>query len=154
MQALEQAKQGAMLAEALPLLWQIHAQLGWLFKDLKDTVQSESEIQSARQIIQTLEANIQDEHLQSEFTTRAFGYLPKDKSLTKRQSEAEKFGGLTTREREVTRYLSQGKSNREIAEILVLSERTVENHVANILNKLGFDSRSQAAVWAVEKGLM
>jgi DNA-binding NarL/FixJ family response regulator len=53
----------------------------------------------------------------------------------------------------VARLLSQGKSNREIAEKLVLSERTVENHVGNILAKLGFDSRSQIAVWVVEKGL-
>jgi non-specific serine/threonine protein kinase len=36
---------------------------------------------------------------------------------------------------------------------LVLSERTVENHVGNILMKLGFDSRAQIAIWAVEKGL-
>jgi DNA-binding NarL/FixJ family response regulator len=73
--------------------------------------------------------------------------------MSKRQSEAEKFGGLTPREREVARFLSQGKSNREIAEGLFLSERTVENHVGNILTKLGFDSRAQIAVWAVEKGL-
>jgi non-specific serine/threonine protein kinase len=60
---------------------------------------------------------------------------------------------LTPREQDVARFLSQGKSNREIAEQLVLSERTVENHVGNILTKLRFDSRAQIAVWAVEKGL-
>ena len=61
-------------------------------------------------------------------------------------AESEKFGGLTTRERDVARCLSQGKSNREIAEELVLSERTVEHHVGNVLKKLGFESRSQIAV--------
>ena len=61
-------------------------------------------------------------------------------------AESEKFGGLTRRERDVARCLSQGKSNREIAEELVLSERTVEHHVGNILKKLGFESRSQIAV--------
>jgi non-specific serine/threonine protein kinase len=81
------------------------------------------------------------------------GRLPKERTLSKRQQEAEKFGGLTSREREVARLVSQGKSNREIAEALVLSERTVENHISNILMKLGFTSRAQIAVWAVEKGL-
>jgi non-specific serine/threonine protein kinase len=53
----------------------------------------------------------------------------------------------------VAGFLSKGKSNREIAEALVLSERTIENHISNILIKLGFTSRAQIAVWAVEKGL-
>ena len=48
----------------------------------------------------------------------------------------------------------RAKSNREIAEALVLSERTVEGHVGNILNKLGFTSRAQIAAWAVQKGLV
>lgn len=153
LETLELAKQGAGRQEALPLLWQIHVQLGWAYKSLKEIEKSEQECQQARQVLQTMAGSIQDEHLQQEFLARANVYFPKEKSLTKRQSEAEKFGGLTAREREVARYLAQGKSNREIAETLVLSERTVENHVANILNKLGFDSRAQAAVWAVEKGL-
>ena len=65
----------------------------------------------------------------------------------------QEFGGLTPRERQVAALVAQGKSNREIAEELVLSERTVENHVGNILSKLGFGSRAQIAAWAVEKGL-
>lgn len=154
LQVLEEAKQGALEREALPLLWQIHALLGWLHQGLKDGKSSEVEFGNARQILQTLSANIEDELMQQQFMDRALELLPKEKVLTKRQSEAEKYGGLTTREREVTRYLAQGRSNREIAEALFLSERTVENHVANILNKLGFDSRAQAAVWAVEKGLV
>jgi DNA-binding NarL/FixJ family response regulator len=43
--------------------------------------------------------------------------------------------------------------NREIAASLVLGERTVETHVGNILAKLGFSSRRQIAMWAVETGL-
>ncbi len=50
-------------------------------------------------------------------------------------------------------YIAQGRTNREIAAALVLSERTVDTHVTNILNKLGFDSRSQVAAWAVRVGL-
>jgi len=59
---------------------------------------------------------------------------------------------LTPREREVVVLIAQGKSNRAIAEVLVISEKTAERHVANILSKLSFHSRTQIATWAVEKG--
>ncbi len=48
----------------------------------------------------------------------------------------------------------QGRSNREIADTLVVSERTVTTHIANIFSKLGFNSRAQVAAWAVRKGLL
>jgi len=54
---------------------------------------------------------------------------------------------LSRREREVARLLSGGLSNREIAARLFVSERTVDNHVHHILDKLGFDSRVQVAGW-------
>ena len=63
------------------------------------------------------------------------------------------FGGLTAREREVAILIAQGRTNGEIAAHLVVSERTVESHVSNILGKLGFTSRAQIAVWTVEKGV-
>ena len=47
----------------------------------------------------------------------------------------------------------EGKSNREIADLLVVGERTIETHVGNILSKLGFTSRTQIAAWSVEIGL-
>ncbi|GAC1370353.1 MAG: hypothetical protein PVS3B1_16290 [Ktedonobacteraceae bacterium] len=49
--------------------------------------------------------------------------------------------------------IAQGKSNREIADTLVVSVRTVETHVGTILAKLGVASRSRIASWAVEVGL-
>ena len=52
---------------------------------------------------------------------------------------------------EVAQLLALGLSNREIAERLYLSERTVDNHVHHILNKLGFDSRVQIATWLARK---
>jgi non-specific serine/threonine protein kinase len=73
--------------------------------------------------------------------------------LTLRQAARERYGGVTAREREVAAFVAQGRSNREIAAALVLSERTVETHVTNILNKLGYDSRTQIAAWAVRVGL-
>jgi pimeloyl-ACP methyl ester carboxylesterase/DNA-binding CsgD family transcriptional regulator len=54
---------------------------------------------------------------------------------------------LSRREREVAQLLARGLSNREIAGRLYLSERTIDNHVHHILDKLGFDSRVQVATW-------
>ncbi|MEJ7900444.1 MAG: LuxR C-terminal-related transcriptional regulator [Thermomicrobiales bacterium] len=61
--------------------------------------------------------------------------------------------GLSPRECEVLRRVAEGRSNRDIAEVLSLSDRTVENHVRHILNKLGLDSRTAAAIWAVRRDL-
>jgi len=58
---------------------------------------------------------------------------------------------LTTREREVAELIGEGLSNREIAERLVLSVRTVETHAQNVLGKLGFRSRAQIASWVVHQ---
>ncbi|MFD8494474.1 AAA family ATPase [Amycolatopsis sp. NPDC059657] len=60
---------------------------------------------------------------------------------------------LTPREREVLALLGDGRSNREMASELVLSERTIETHVANVLGKLGLANRTQAAAWAATHGL-
>jgi two-component system nitrate/nitrite response regulator NarL len=57
---------------------------------------------------------------------------------------------LTPREREVAALVARGRTNRQIAEALVVSERTVHTHVHNILGKLELTSRAQIAVWAVE----
>ncbi len=59
---------------------------------------------------------------------------------------------LTARERDVLALLAAGRSNRQMAQHLVLSERTVETHVANVLGKLGVANRAQAATWAVTNG--
>ncbi|MFF7503683.1 response regulator [Streptomyces lavendulae] len=62
-------------------------------------------------------------------------------------------GALTEREREVLGLIADGRSNREIARALVLSEKTVKTHVSNILMKLDLSDRTQAALWAVRHGL-
>ncbi|WP_327291757.1 response regulator transcription factor [Streptomyces sp. NBC_01198] len=59
---------------------------------------------------------------------------------------------LTEREREVLTLIADGRSNREIARALVLSEKTVKTHVSNILMKLDLADRTQAALWAVRNG--
>lgn len=60
---------------------------------------------------------------------------------------------LTEREREVLGLITDGRSNREIARALVLSEKTVKTHVSNILMKLDLADRTQAALWAVRNGV-
>ncbi len=60
---------------------------------------------------------------------------------------------LTEREVEVLKLVAQGMPNQEIAEALVISERTVRNHVSNILTKLHLANRTQAALYALREGL-
>ena len=69
------------------------------------------------------------------------------------QQAASAVGPLSRREQEIAALVSQGRTNRQIADALVLSERTVDTHVHNILGKLELTSRAQIAVWAVEHGL-
>jgi two-component system response regulator DevR len=63
-------------------------------------------------------------------------------------------GDLTAREREVLVLIAEGATNKEIAAKLVVSENTARNHVSHILSKLGFSRRSEAAAYAVKKGLV
>jgi two-component system, NarL family, response regulator LiaR len=61
---------------------------------------------------------------------------------------------LTDRETEVLRFLARGKANKQIASSLYVSEKTVKAHVSSILMKLGVQSRTQAALYAVRTGLV
>jgi non-specific serine/threonine protein kinase len=63
-------------------------------------------------------------------------------------------GNLTPREREVAALVARGRSNRQIGESLVITERTVAAHIEHILNKLDFVSRTQIGVWAAEHGMV
>lgn len=60
---------------------------------------------------------------------------------------------LTERETEVLRFVARGYSNKEVGRALDITEKTVKNHVASILSKLGLTSRTQAALFAVRTGL-
>jgi predicted ATPase/DNA-binding CsgD family transcriptional regulator len=75
------------------------------------------------------------------------------RALSPRRALKQHFGGLTSREREVACLVAQGKSNRAIADELVVGVSTVEAHITHIFTKLGFSSRAQIAAWAVDKGL-
>lgn len=61
---------------------------------------------------------------------------------------------ITDRELDVVRLVAQGRSNHEIAQALVISEKTVKTHISNILSKLDLDDRTQLAIYAIRKGWM
>jgi DNA-binding NarL/FixJ family response regulator len=63
-------------------------------------------------------------------------------------------GSLTAREVEVLRHVAQGASNREVAETLVISEKTVERHLGNIYNKIDVGNRVAATAFAHDTGLV
>jgi DNA-binding NarL/FixJ family response regulator len=69
------------------------------------------------------------------------------------EETGRKWESLTEREREVLVRMAEGKSNREIAADLWISEKTVEKHVGRILEKLGVNTRIEAAIWAVRGNL-
>ncbi|QDL73635.1 response regulator [Streptomyces malaysiensis] len=73
--------------------------------------------------------------------------------LSQEEGGGQGRGSLTEREREVLALIADGRSNREIARALVLSEKTVKTHVSNILMKLDLSDRTQAALWAVRHGI-
>jgi NarL family two-component system response regulator LiaR len=60
---------------------------------------------------------------------------------------------LTARELDVIRLVGQGRSNSEIAEVLVISQKTAKTHISNILGKLGLQDRTQLAIYAIRNGL-
>ena len=68
------------------------------------------------------------------------------------QAVAGEYDGLSERELEVAALIGQGKSNAEMADLLVVSRRTVETYVSRVLSKLGLSSRSQTVLWALTKG--
>jgi DNA-binding CsgD family transcriptional regulator/tetratricopeptide (TPR) repeat protein len=70
-----------------------------------------------------------------------------------RSAQGKDPSGLSARELQVVGLIAEGCTNREIAECLVITERTAESHVQRILNRLGLRSRIQVAAWAIQKGI-
>lgn len=80
--------------------------------------------------------------------------LAQVRQLATGESAARPVAGLTRREQEVLRLLATGASNRDIASSLVISDRTVARHVANLFTKLGVSSRSAATAYAYQQNLV
>jgi predicted ATPase/DNA-binding CsgD family transcriptional regulator len=75
---------------------------------------------------------------------------PAEKPVAGTVSRA-RLGGLSAREWEVARLVADGRTNRQIAEALVVSERTAEHHVSHVLAKVGLNSRTQLALWTATR---
>ena len=75
-------------------------------------------------------------------------------AMAKRREPADREIPLTNREMQVLRHVALGLSNREIGRSLGISIETVKEHVQNILRKIDVTDRTQAAVWAVKRGIV
>lgn len=87
------------------------------------------------------------------------GEVHLDSEITRRLTQVLRSGPagpalLTPRERQILVLLGEGRSNRDIANALVISERTARTHVSNVLSKLNLTSRTQAALLAIREGLV
>lgn len=70
---------------------------------------------------------------------------------TPRRKQEEFYEALTDREQEVLRLLAEGKTNKEIAEVLIISDRTVQTHLSNIFSKMGVSTRTEAVLEAIRR---
>ena len=151
---LRTVREAAHRQGARPLLWRAQLGLGQVYHAQGREDAARREFSAARAIIEDLATGLLDTSLRAGFLETATAELPRAYRLSPHRTTATRFGGLTAREREVAALIAQGKSNRDLAEALVLGERTVEYHVSNILNKLGVASRLEIATWAVQQGLV
>jgi DNA-binding NarL/FixJ family response regulator len=95
---------------------------------------------------------LEDEMQAGRLDAVAVGAVVEAAGLPRRRTAWPK--DLTDREVEVLRFLARGLSNREIAEALVLSPRTVQHHLASVYDKISLRTRAGAAVFAIENGLV
>ncbi len=79
---------------------------------------------------------------------------PVPKTQTNAAADSLDTAGLTNREVEILRLIATGATNREVADYLVISEGTVKNHLSNIFSRLGLRDRTQAVMYARERGLL
>lgn len=150
---LEEARRGAQQRNARPLLWMIHRSLGHAYQLLQRQDEAQREIAAGRRLIEELASTVTDGSLRDHFVEAANSSLPKTTAPSSQEAARQTLDGLTAREHEVAALVAEGKTNRQIADALVVSERTAEVHVSNILRKLGFASRTQVAVWAAGRGI-
>ncbi len=152
-QAIAGARSVASKLGLRPLLWRLEASLATVYRAQGRRDQAAAAAAAASTVVAELGATLTDATLRETFLAGAARHIPGLPPPTPRRAAKQAFAGLTEREREVAALVALGKSNRALADTLVVSERTAAKHVENILSKLGFTTRSQVAAWAVEKGL-
>jgi DNA-binding NarL/FixJ family response regulator len=152
--SLTRALNAAEAQSARPLQWRVQAALGGCWRAQRRFEAADAAFSAARGLIETLAKEISDGELRENFRQAALARLPSQSPAAPRRAAKREFGGLTVRERDIAGRVGQGHSNREIAAALVISDRTVEKHVGNILGKLGLATRAQLIAWALQKKLV
>jgi DNA-binding NarL/FixJ family response regulator len=153
--ALEPAREEAERRSALILLSQVCTSLARLYATTKQTVLEESRTSQTRECINSIAAYIEDASLQETFLRTALQQLPQETPPAAHAPEPKVTYpfGLTAREVQVLKLVAEGRGNRQIAEELSLSEKTVENHLTSIFAKSGTNNRSGATAFAFRHGL-
>lgn len=116
---------------------QVRLRMARAHRELGDDDAADMELDAATQVFQRL---------------KAAPALVQVNALSRRPESATP-GGLTPREVEVLRLVATGATNRDIADTLVISEKTVARHLSNMFVKLGVGTRAAATAWAYEHGL-
>ena len=118
---------------------------GYLLKDIQP-----------RDLVQAIRETYQGKaQIHPDVARRLMKLVAGEAQPTEPKSEVlnKELQGLTEREREVLEYIARGLTNHEIAEKMVISEKTVKTHVSNLLDKLELQDRTRAAIWALKHGL-
>src|SRR5260370_33388619 len=104
-------------------------------------------------MLEDLASSLPDETLQQHFLQHADALFPRSRQPSPHRLTKKTFEGLTQRECAVAALIARGKSNREIADALVVAPRTIETHISSILSKLACTSRTQTALGPTEQDL-
>jgi DNA-binding CsgD family transcriptional regulator len=150
---LQDARTTALKHGLRPVLWRISLTQGKLAHSQRRYEEAERTFAEALEMLEDLASSLPDQTFHQQFLHNAHALFPHTRQPSAHRLAKKTFGGLTQRERAVAALIAQGKSNREIADALVVAPHTIETHVSSILSKLGFTSRTQIAVWAMGKGL-
>lgn len=151
-EALAAAAAGSERLGLLPTRWRALRCLGRLYQGGGRRTLARGAYAEARAIVERLAGRLPAGEIRAAFLRRAAALLPRPGGAPP-PAPARGAAQLTRRERDVAALVAQGKTSREIAEALVIGERTVETHVGNLLAKLGLGSRREVAAWAIEVGL-
>ncbi len=152
--ALHTALRTATEQGAQPLRWRLDLSLGALYHRTRRQSLAMRQFAAAQRTIEELAATVPDDHTRGAFLRNVLAMIPRAYLTSARRVAKERYGGLTTREREVVARIAAGKMNRQIADELSVSEKTIELHVSNSLRKLGCRTRAELAAWAVASGLI